>query len=92
MQLEHHLKIMKSKNKEEKEVKLIDPYKLNIDSEQYFRYNGSLSVPPCTEGIIWNVFKKVSVCVCVYENILQTSSKFLLLLFNDVIIVCIIVR
>jgi carbonic anhydrase len=66
MQLEHHLKILGTKDLKEKEVQLVDPYKLDIDSEQFYRYNGSLSTPPCTEGVIWNVFKKV----IIYENIL----------------------
>ncbi len=31
---------------------------INIDFKQFWRYTGSLTIPPCTEGIIWSVFKQ----------------------------------
>lgn len=34
---------------------LIDPQQLGVKAEPFYRYIGSLTVPPCTEGIIWNV-------------------------------------
>ncbi|KAK4725472.1 hypothetical protein R3W88_028251 [Solanum pinnatisectum] len=34
---------------------LVDPQQLGVKAEPFYRYIGSLTVPPCTEGIVWSV-------------------------------------
>ena len=42
----------------------------------YFRYNGSLTTPPCTEGIIWTVYRKTIPISIPQVNILHIDIFF----------------
>ncbi|KAK6271800.1 hypothetical protein POUND7_008883 [Theobroma cacao] len=38
---------------------VIDPRHIKIGSRKYYRYIGSLTVPPCDENVVWSIVRKV---------------------------------
>lgn len=59
---------MIDKKDEEVAAGMIDATDINVHNKKYYRYIGSLTVPPCTQGVIWTINKKVTLLSCCMSN------------------------
>ncbi|KAL6900834.1 hypothetical protein ACP4OV_005510 [Aristida adscensionis] len=72
--MEPVIKRMSKRRDREERVGAVDPRGARGGASVYYRYMGSLTTPPCTEGIIWTIVKQV-----------RTVSKYQLELLRDAV-------
>ncbi|KAK7324924.1 hypothetical protein VNO77_28874 [Canavalia gladiata] len=57
--LTNHLKAISDTTEAERVVGVVDPRQIKIVYKQYYRYIGSLTIPPCTQNVSWTIVKEI---------------------------------
>ncbi|RRT53994.1 hypothetical protein B296_00039832 [Ensete ventricosum] len=68
-QLERDIEKIADEHEAEEAVGMVDPRHIKRGSRKYYRYMGSLTTPPCTEGVVWTIVKKVLRCGILVLNL-----------------------
>ncbi|KAK8516748.1 hypothetical protein V6N13_080848 [Hibiscus sabdariffa] len=58
----------------ERPLGVVNPEEVGIQGSSYYRYNGSLTVPPCTEDVVWTVYLMIKQAT---ENQIQQLKNVL---------------
>ncbi|TMW83228.1 hypothetical protein EJD97_002447, partial [Solanum chilense] len=72
--LEGDLIAVADKRGAEKGMGIIDPNIIKLDVSIYYRYIGSLTTPPCTEGLVWTIDGKVNSVTARQIKLLQDAA------------------
>uniref|UniRef100_A0A671KHD8 Si:ch211-173d10.4 n=1 Tax=Sinocyclocheilus anshuiensis TaxID=1608454 RepID=A0A671KHD8_9TELE len=56
-------------------VRILEPFSMHqllkgVDLSKYYRYNGSLTTPPCDEAVVWTIFKDP---IRISKDLVQTN-------------------
>ncbi|KAI4364244.1 hypothetical protein MLD38_020363 [Melastoma candidum] len=58
---------------EERKMGIINPKSIKMKGYKYLRYMGSLTTPPCTQGVTWFINKKISTASWGQINLLRDA-------------------
>ncbi|KAK1369277.1 hypothetical protein POM88_035369 [Heracleum sosnowskyi] len=52
---------------------VMDPKDIGISGREFYRYNGSLTTPPCTERVVWTVLEEIKTVSAYQFHLLQAA-------------------
>ncbi|VAH98254.1 unnamed protein product [Triticum turgidum subsp. durum] len=85
--LEPYLEMIADRKDREEKMGMMDPRGARRKASVYYRYVGSLTTPPCSEGVIWTIVKRVRTVSRHQLELLREAvhdvSSFFLLHFSN---------